>query len=147
MAGIAKRRTLPKRSLSVTAQNTTVSGGRYGRLGLHSPRPSWSPQEWVTGGATEQATKGMGITAAATILMNSTSGEVRARLELPPWALRSFLLKAVKDLNHIVRSGQLSYGRTPILRRKVIIGHQLVNADWTRFNATKPVNQNHFGLT
>ena len=78
---------------------------------------------------------------------HSTSGEVRARLELPPWALRSFLLKAVKDLNHIVRSGQLSYGRTPILRRKVIIGHQLVNADWTRFNATKPVNQNHFGLT
>ena len=146
MAGIAKRRTLPKSSLSVTARNITVSGGRYGRLGLHSPRPSWSPQEWVTGGAREQATKGMGITAAATILMNSTSGEVRARLELPPWHYAAFL-KAVKDLNHIVCSGQVSYGRTPILRRKVIIGHQLVNADWTRFNATNPVNQNHFGLT
>jgi hypothetical protein len=31
------------------------------------------------------------------------------------------------------------YGRTPSLRKKVIIGHQLVNADWNKLSPTKAV--------
>jgi hypothetical protein len=37
-----------------------------------------------------------------------------------------------------------SYAFTPALRRKVIIGHQFVKADWKRFNPTKAVNRNQY---
>jgi len=30
----------------------------------------------------------------------------------------------------------------PIRRRKLIIGHQVVKADWIKLTATKPVNRN-----
>jgi hypothetical protein len=40
-----------------------------------------------------------------------------------------------------------SYTFTPALRRKVIIGHQFVKADWNRFKPTKAVNRNQYGFT
>jgi hypothetical protein len=43
------------------------------------------------------------------------------------------------DMRQAYRSG-MGY-RTPSLRRKVIIGHQLVKADWNRFSPTKAVNR------
>ena len=39
------------------------------------------------------------------------------------------------------------YAFTPALRRIVIIGHQFVKADWKRFNPTKAVKRNQYGLT
>src|SRR5579875_208022 len=38
------------------------------------------------------------------------------------------------------------YARTPSFRSTAIIGHQLVNADWIRLRATKPVNRYHLAL-
>jgi hypothetical protein len=37
--------------------------------------------------------------------------------------------------------------RTPSLRKNVIIGHQLVKADWSKLSPTKAVKRYHFGLT
>lgn len=41
----------------------------------------------------------------------------------------------------------MGYGLTPNFRKKVIIGHQLVNADWTKFKPTNAVNKYHLELT
>jgi hypothetical protein len=40
-----------------------------------------------------------------------------------------------------------SYAFTPVFRRMVIIGHQFVKADWSRFKPTKAVNRNQYGFT
>ncbi len=37
--------------------------------------------------------------------------------------------------------------RTPNFFKKVIIGHQLVKADWNRFNPTNAVKANQYGCT
>jgi len=34
----------------------------------------------------------------------------------------------------------------PSQRRKLIIGHQFVNADWIKLTATNPVNKNQYEL-
>ena len=44
-------------------------------------------------------------------------------------------------------SAHVIYVFMPTLRRMLIIGHQLEKADWNRFNPTKAVSRNQYGLT
>jgi hypothetical protein len=46
-----------------------------------------------------------------------------------------------------VRTFGCFHAFTPAFRRIVIIGHQFVKADWKRFQPTKAVKRNQYGLT
>jgi hypothetical protein len=64
-------------------------------------------------------------------------------LSLPHWRLRAQSQAAAE---WVFWDDGLSVPRCS-LRRKAIIGHQFVNADWNKFAPTNAVNKYQYGLT
>lgn len=74
----------------------------------------------------------------------------KSKIEIRNWKLATifeFRFSVFPGSSPVTRHLSPSYGFTPSLRRKVIIGHQFVKADWSRLSPTKAVKRYHFGLT